>query len=471
MSSRRRGIIQWISQYLIPLIRKKESKKNRAHYLPVAEDPLLYSKTQLANFLRTRYVCCRLSPRRSLFDSPFSKFNKVVLKTQEESDRLEREKFGSGHIISSDGNRRYILRKGNENESESPEEEDMSWLNDSDEEEENPKHSNEGKESPKPSGRLAKRRRIVDDESDNSAEIEGGGFFPDHEVGTNESEEEGGFIREHENPLEQVSVREPMEQREQWICATCTLFNNILDSTCEMCGTSRTASTQTSSTHERVNSTAAPQVTVSSQFPSELSSAHILLPAENSSVAQSPSPSISSSDDEWEDNDYDDNSNISSALEILPTPQTTVAVGATSLNESTITRAVMSASSMGDWAGRAVRRALQGSSLAPLTSIKAPVTEKHSLLSFDQTIQPSHPPPLLETSTLSIDQLPDHEFLSTSRVADVEMNDENGFDVDELEFERRALRDADVGSTSFVKDCDPYFRFSVTAWSTISKPS
>ena len=40
---------------LIEAARRKERMKSRANYLPVADDPFLYSQTQLANFLSTRY--------------------------------------------------------------------------------------------------------------------------------------------------------------------------------------------------------------------------------------------------------------------------------------------------------------------------------------------------------------------------------------------------------------------------------
>jgi hypothetical protein len=48
------SLLSLVHVLFLSFLRKKESRKNRAHYLPVAEDPLLYSKTQLANFLRTR---------------------------------------------------------------------------------------------------------------------------------------------------------------------------------------------------------------------------------------------------------------------------------------------------------------------------------------------------------------------------------------------------------------------------------
>jgi hypothetical protein len=404
----------------------------------------------------------------------------VVIKTQEESDRLEREKFGSGQIISSDGNRRYILRKGNEEEenNESPEE-DMSWLNDSDSEEVEPKSSkqsgckgkgNEG--TPKPSSRLFKKRRVVEDESESGSgvEVEGGGGFihPDEEVDVNESEEEGGFIREQaEDPLKQVtvSVREPMKnnQSEQWICANCTLFNDIFDTTCVMCGTSHFSSPNPRRS-EDINSSVTPQVTLISN-PSPLKSCpvqkqndHQELPPEPSPVVLSPSHSESNSDDEWEDNDYDDNtlsSTVSPDIAPAPAPaplpashiDLTPTLGAPNLNQNTITRAVMSASSMGDWAGRAVRRALQGSSLAPTISIKTTVAEGESLLSRDRPSQPDDPP-APPMSSPSLDPSSAHEFMSTSRsLTDMEGDDDdNGFDVDQLEFERKAMRDADVGS-------------------------
>jgi hypothetical protein len=41
---------------IIEEARRKERMKSRASYLPVADNPSLYSQTQLANFLSTRYL-------------------------------------------------------------------------------------------------------------------------------------------------------------------------------------------------------------------------------------------------------------------------------------------------------------------------------------------------------------------------------------------------------------------------------
>ena len=40
---------------LIEAARRRERARRRSNYLPVAANPDLYSQTQVANFLRTRY--------------------------------------------------------------------------------------------------------------------------------------------------------------------------------------------------------------------------------------------------------------------------------------------------------------------------------------------------------------------------------------------------------------------------------
>lgn len=39
---------------IVEELRRKERIKSRTNYIPVADNPLLYSQTQLANFLKTR---------------------------------------------------------------------------------------------------------------------------------------------------------------------------------------------------------------------------------------------------------------------------------------------------------------------------------------------------------------------------------------------------------------------------------
>jgi hypothetical protein len=43
-----------IRKSIVEDARRKERIKSRSNYIPVADDPLLYSQTQLANFLNTR---------------------------------------------------------------------------------------------------------------------------------------------------------------------------------------------------------------------------------------------------------------------------------------------------------------------------------------------------------------------------------------------------------------------------------
>ena len=40
---------------LIEIVRHQNRAKNRQNFLPVADDPALYSQTQMSNFLRSRY--------------------------------------------------------------------------------------------------------------------------------------------------------------------------------------------------------------------------------------------------------------------------------------------------------------------------------------------------------------------------------------------------------------------------------
>ena len=47
---------------MIEDLRKKERKRSRSTFMPVASNPSLYSQTQLANFLNGRFVkSCSLS--------------------------------------------------------------------------------------------------------------------------------------------------------------------------------------------------------------------------------------------------------------------------------------------------------------------------------------------------------------------------------------------------------------------------
>lgn len=43
-----------IRKSIVEDARRKERTKSRSNYIPVADNPLLYSQTQLANFLNTR---------------------------------------------------------------------------------------------------------------------------------------------------------------------------------------------------------------------------------------------------------------------------------------------------------------------------------------------------------------------------------------------------------------------------------
>lgn len=46
---------------IVEELRRKERIKSRQNYIPVADNPYLYSQTQLANFLQTRYtVVCSI---------------------------------------------------------------------------------------------------------------------------------------------------------------------------------------------------------------------------------------------------------------------------------------------------------------------------------------------------------------------------------------------------------------------------
>jgi hypothetical protein len=42
--------------------KRRERTRSRATFMPVADNPILYSQTQLANFLQSRYVPCHLRP-------------------------------------------------------------------------------------------------------------------------------------------------------------------------------------------------------------------------------------------------------------------------------------------------------------------------------------------------------------------------------------------------------------------------
>lgn len=329
------------------------------------------------------------------------------MKTQEESDRLEREKFGSGHIISSDGSRRYILRKEDQRVHQSPED-DLCWLNES-----------SGEEVDFPD-KNPKRRRIISDESDSDLD---GGFIRSGENNPSPDLSSGGFLKQDVDDTSNSTAAE------QWMCANCTLYNDITYKICSMCGSPSIPSVLS---RDMETSCLKQEETISS-----ISVIHQTQPENEGEVANATSlKEYQSSSDEWEDNysdNHGENTRTDSAAKDQPPPQRT-------LNEEIITRAVLSASSMGDWAGRVVRKALQGShSFQPTVSSKGidGVDNQVTKGDFEST----------DHDLESIKELTPAApggFMQEGTNFPVKEDQDNGFEVNELEFERKAYRDADV---------------------------
>lgn len=360
------------------------------------------------------------------------------MKTQEETDRLEREKFGSGHLISGDGNRRYILKK--EDQKDESADDDLSWLNDDSEDESRLPKKSIHPENPNSPLRSKKRARVVSDES--------------------ESENEGGFFKPH-SPKAQI--HNGITPTKQWMCPSCTLYNDMADSICSMCGHSSSMPFAAPSSNSHPESFDKEEIEVLETPPSAVSEPQEPNNNQNFVEEESALKSNSQSSDEWEDNHYEnvlEDTCEKNDESVDPTPPQQC------LNEDIITRAVLSASNMGDWAGRAVRRALQANN--PQSTRVVP-SEKDTVSNVE--VDSHHPTNELQNlfGPTQHELTADGGFMREGANERVVQSNDNGFEVDELEFERKALRDVDVGIIS--GGIIQLYRYSMMAWSMISKHS
>lgn len=472
----------------------------------------------------------------------------------------------------------------------------MSWLNDSDDNDDSDnlnierkvaeKRNLENKSDNIESKRKSKKRRIIDDEDDknsnNSDGMEGGGFIIDDEVDDDDDDVEsegGGFIRDspiknktnknkniinQNNHKDKLTLKNDMKEKEneieiiekenidknQWMCNSCTFFNESFDNLCIMCGTKKIiTSTSTSSTiithpshhHSTTTpSTSTPTTSISkittsnvnnlnnfSSTPLKVTSSII----DNTSTNQSLTPNIliesqqsvpeitsevlneTNSEDEWESNSYSDepietinNSNntqdINHELKKLDSPifdnkiddnsknrndnsvsdsdsdnydyidqfyqkeESNSSVNNSNSNnnnnnnqqykltQSTIFRAVTSASSMGDWAGRAVRRALQGNSNILSTpqneAIKkipktSPLEDDLQVLNYSPEDKANKNDQQFVSNNISSIISSDNEVSQMSNLDRLDYIPEgNGFEVNQVDFDRRTARHAEV---------------------------
>ena len=285
--------------------RKKEGRRKRKDYLPVAANPLLYSQTQIASFLRS------------------SQLNRVIERSQYISDATPIETVSRQE--------RNLIFNGKQKAAA------LSQLS----------KSISAEEAARPLGDppLGRGKR------ERWSTSGGGGFIVEKESA-------------HKVPRFSSCVS-------NWMCANCTLYNGVDEVTCVLCGKQKCDDIPAAAAVSEVDMPILPQTVTEAQESSD--DKHVVREWKD----------LSDSDgDSWEDNDSDlpaEQPHPHHTIPLTPLEKVSVsapekAQGGGTVHMTTVpaddspavkcsldlvNRAISSARSMGDWAGRAVSRALK----------------------------------------------------------------------------------------------------------------
>lgn len=177
---------------------------------------------------------------------------------------------------------------------------------------------------------------------------------PFHHESLTECLVEGGFVVETSKPLEMCkmgldqlcqSSTQLVVRESEWKCRQCTMYNGYSEDNCILCGNSAPRLNE----FPRIDSTGDENVSV-------------VVSSAINSCQQTSCDNEESDTESWEENDFPATSSpITSCQPDVPITcdVTAHSFAQVSCSDDLVTRAVSSARSMGDWAGRAVRLALQ----------------------------------------------------------------------------------------------------------------